>query len=157
MRGMRGLSILKSSNGLTDLATDMKNDEQRLADWSRRVGETRAQEAMDVMKSPRGLGMKSTTLPELLAEVWLRRCGIDYRSQWDLGWARPDFALFVNGGTIVLEIDGDYWHANTGAKDAARDERLLKTTINGLPVQKVVRVKESDIYQSESAFHMVLA
>lgn len=157
MRGLRGLSPVKSSIGLDDLATVMKNDEQRLADWTKRVGETRAREAMDVMKSPRSGGRPSTTLPELLAEAWLRRAGVDYRTQWDLDWARPDFVLFINGGVVVLEVDGDYWHANTGARDAARDDRLLRSTINGLPVQKVVRVKESDIYQSESAFSMVLA
>lgn len=156
MRGLQALKPLKTLEPLTDLMEEVKDDEARLKRWAQTVGAARAQEALDLSRQR----PSNRTFPELLAEVWLRRRAVRYESQFDLGWARPDYVLFdVNaaaGGCMVWEINGEYWHANTGAHDAARKQRLLNTTARGLPILSVVEVWEKDIYDSETVFEQAL-
>ena len=150
MRGIQGLKPLMPLDSLTDVA---RNDEDRLKRWVQTVGEVRALEALALARTR----PHNRTLPELLAEAWLKRRATRYEAQVDLGWARPDFVLFdVVAGVMVWEINGEYWHANTAAHDAARKQRLLHTTARGLPILKVIEVWEKDIYQSETVFEQAI-
>jgi hypothetical protein len=157
MRGMAGMKPLKEMEPLQDLNEVVRQEEERLKGWARAVGVDRAQEVLQLARQR----PQNRTLPELLAEVWLRKRSVRYEAQFDLGWARPDFVLFevsaAAGGCMVWEINGEYWHKNTAAHDTARKERLLSTTARGLPIVKVVEVWEKDIYQSEAAFEQALA
>ncbi len=163
MRAMRGLGSVKGLalvQPLADLDELQKRDDQRLKSWARQVGEERAQEALAVLRSPQpnsqGRNGGAYTLPELLAESWLRKRSVRHEAQFDLGWARPDFVLFdlgaTAGGCMVWEIQGEYWHKSSGAHDAARKQRLLASTARGLPILAVVEVWEADIYQGEGVF-----
>lgn len=157
MGSMRGLSSVKALTPMDDLAGQEAALDRRAAGWAQQVGVERAQEAVMLARQDR----MRRTLPELLAELWLMKRGVQYVAQWDLGWARPDFTLFdvpaSAPGAMVWEINGEYWHRDTAAYDAARKQRLLATTIRAQQVMKVIEVWESDIYRGDAAFEVALA
>ncbi len=155
MRPMRTIKPIQPAEPFKDLAEVQKDDEQLFKSWADRVGETRAQQALNVWRKRTG----SKTLPELLAEAWLMSRGMNYETQFDLGWARPDFVLFdvVPAAAVVLECQGDYWHSRPEAvaHDAMRKGQLLTTTARGLPIRAVVEVWEHDIYAGDACFERV--
>lgn len=152
MRPMKAIKPIKVAEPFKDLSEVIKDDEQLFKSWADRVGENRAQQALAVWRRRTG----SSTLPELLAESWLMARGIRYETQFDLGWARPDFVLFdvVQAAAAVLEVYGDYWHGRPEAvgHDAMRKAQLLTTTARGMPIRAVVEIWESDIYAGEACF-----
>lgn len=160
MRGMSGLDGMKALQPLDDLNALQERDDERLRGWVQRVGEDRAMQAWQLKTQPlpNAQGRRSNTLPELLAEGWLRQRNIRYEAQFDLGWARPDFVLFdvLSTGAMVWEINGEYWHKDSAAYDAARKQRLLNTTAHGTSIVRVVELWENDIYPSESVFDAAL-
>jgi hypothetical protein len=157
MRPMRTIKPIKPAEPFKDLAEVVKDDEALFKSWADRVGETRAQRALDVWRKRTG----STTLPELLAESWLISTGVRYEAQFDLGWAHPDFVLFdvTPAAAIVLEVYGDYWHGKPDAiaHDAMRKGQLLTTTARGLPIRAVVEIWEKDIYAGDQCFERAYA
>jgi hypothetical protein len=157
MRPMRMLKPIKPAEPFKDLAEVVKDDEALFKSWADRVGETRAQRALDVWRKRTG----STTLPELLAEAWLMSRGANYETQFDLGWAHPDFVLFnvVPAASVVLEVYGDYWHGkpDAAAHDAMRKAQLLTTTARGMPIKAVVEIWEKDIYAGDQCFEQAYA
>jgi hypothetical protein len=157
----RDLMPMKGIEGLKDLGEQAEDDEKRLQGWASRVGEERARIALDVLKSSGSSGgYRSTTLPELLAEGYLRRQGAHYEAQYDLGWARPDFVVWGSqaapAGVLVIRVQGDYWHAGTAAKDAAQKAQLLTATVRGSPILSVMDVWESRIYQSDAVMEAAM-
>ena len=156
MKGMQAMGKLKGMQPLEDMASQEAKLDTRVAGWVKLVGEERAQAAADLARQ----GRQYRTLPELLAEMWLRQRSVRYVAQFDLGWAKPDYVLFdvavAAPGAMVWEINGEYWHKSTGAKDASRKQRLLATTVRGQPVMKLIEVWEADIYQSDAAFENAL-
>lgn len=148
MRSTRNLKAMAPAQPLPSIEDTEKKDEERLQGWIERVGEARAQEALTIYRERTG----STTLPELLVEAALRRLGVHYRAQVDLGWSRPDFVVFDVQGAIIVRVQGDYWHSRPGAeaKDAAQRDRLERHTVFGIAVLAVVDVWERDIYESEA-------
>lgn len=168
MGTMRTRGGLKPIQSLETLPTEFdvaKTDDEKRQGWVERVGEVRAAEAWDVYSHPASApdGGKSTTLPELLAEAFLRKRGVSYVAQFNLGWARPDFVVFglpvAPAGALVLEVQGDYWHSRPGAssRDANRKAQLLTTTARGLPIVQVIEVWEGRIYDGEGVLEMALA
>lgn len=154
MRGMRNLKAVTPAQPLPSIEDTAKKDEERLQGWVERVGEARAQEALTIYRERTG----STTLPELLVEAALRKLGVHYRAQVDLGWSRPDFVVFDAQGAIIVRVQGDYWHSRPGAeaKDAAQRDRLERHTVFGIAVLSVVDVWERDIYESEAVVSRAL-
>jgi hypothetical protein len=158
MRGFRRGMSYAPIRPIEDVGTEAANEEARFESWVKRVGETRAGEALTVWRGrPAGV-QSSTTLPELLVEAALRKAGVEFRAQVDLGWARPDFVVFVGASAVVLRVQGDYWHSRAGAvaNDAAQKDRLERHTVFGLPVQAVVDLWEHDVYESESVVHRAI-
>lgn len=159
MRGLNAMRVLRTTERVVEdegLAGDAKDEERRFASWVDRVGEARAREALSIAREKTG----STTLPELLVEAALRRTGADYRTQVDLGWARPDFVVFTREhdqyGVIVLRVQGEYWHKDRTSYDAAQADRLARYTVFGLPVLRVEDIWEKDIYAGDAAVMRVL-
>jgi hypothetical protein len=164
MRGMRGMSAqqpMTSIGAMPTIEESIKKDEELIMSWSDRVGEVRAREclALWVSQGRRGGAQGSTTLPELLAELALKKLNADYRAQVDVGMARPDFIVIYPHGVLVIRVQGDYWHSREGAaaKDARQKDMLERMTIYGKPVLAVADVWESDIYRSEAAVADALA
>lgn len=131
-------------------------DSSRFAWWIETVGEARANVAMAIYRERTG----SRTLPELLAEDWLRRQAADYIAQLDLGYAKPDFAVFsapaAPGGALLLRIHGDHWHGTPGAmtRDQSQRTMLENETARGVPVLKIIDVWESAIYANDAALEL---
>lgn len=119
--------------------------------WVEKVGEARARAAATLAQERSG----STTLPELLAEIYLRGRGARYRAQFDYGWARPDFVVFdspgVPGAAAIWRVQGDYWHGADEAigRDAAQRDMLLSEQAEGAPIARVIDLWESAIYTSD--------
>jgi len=157
-RALRDLKPLVKMDGLQSFEQASRAFMDKYDGFVQRVGKARADEAVSILKQHTPGNMGSTTLPELLVEVVLKRKGADYRSQVELEWARPDFVVFVSGGVIVIRVQGDYWHSREGntAKDAVQSDRLKSTTIFGMPVLKVADIWERDIYANESCVEVAL-
>jgi G:T-mismatch repair DNA endonuclease (very short patch repair protein) len=159
MHGTYSLKPLSAFDPLDDLDDQNKAGEDRYKRWAQTVGDTRAREAEEIARNGRKgfTGQKSTTLPELLIEAALRKRGIDYQVQVDLGWARPDFVVPVPGGCVVVECQGDYWHGSPEAKvnDAKRAAQLIGVNVNGATVLRVIEIWESEIYLSEAPIERV--
>jgi hypothetical protein len=163
---MKGLAKLPALKPMTEvmavqpaytLEEQIKREDDRFKGGAARVGEERAKRALDMLKNARmsETGARSTTLPELLAEAWLRDRGRDYLAQHDLGWARPDFVLLdTTPGVTVWRIQGTYWHSATVSKDAGQKERLLSYTVRGLPIMRVVDIWERHINDGDGVFDM---
>lgn len=166
MKGIAKLPALKPLDELIALEPvwtfeeQMKRDDDRIRSWTARVGEERAKKALDIWQNgKRGeTGARSRTLPELLAEAYLRDRAKDYAVQVNLGWAHPDFALFdaMAGGVMVWRVQGTYWHGGTSAADAGQKARLLAHTIRGLPILSVVDIWEKRINESDGVFEAAL-
>lgn len=133
--------------------------EQRLGWWTEKVGESRARAAQDLLSEKTG----SRTLPELLTELYLRSIGVRYRTQLDLGFARPDFAVWQTkaapNGVLILRVQGEYWHGRSAAVawDASQKDMLLQTTAEGSPIRRVIDVWENDIYASDDVLVRALS
>jgi hypothetical protein len=153
-RPMRGMGAMKPMASIPTLDDQAADEDKKLAGWIERVGDARAQAAAAVFRERTG----STTLPELLTEIALRSLGADYRTQVDLGWARPDFVVFDGGEAIIVRVQGDYWHTRAGAEanDAAQRDRLERHTVFGYPIREVVDVWEREIYESEAVIARLL-
>ena len=100
--------------------------------------------------------MPVASLPELIVFDWLQRNDIPFVFQGEfkggrtrLGGTVPDFVVNVGGRGLVLRVQGDYWHTRPGnsEKDFGQKVAMMGRTINGLRVQNVVDLWESDLYQ----------
>lgn len=166
MKGLAKLPTLKGLDELTVIEPVMtveeraKEEDARLRDWAQRVGEDRARRANDILKMGKrnDYGKGSSTLPELLAEAFLISRGREYLTQYDLGFARPDFVLLdqMPGMAVVWRVQGDYWHSGTGAADAAQKDRLLRHTVRGLPIMLVIDIWERKVNESDAVFEAAL-
>jgi|GEM_PF-4774644 len=150
--GLRGWTEASGLKGLESLSDLEEIEAKRLKGWIRAVGEIRANEAATM-----GRG----TLPERLAEVWLRRRGIRFESQVDLQYARPDFVLYAvcDLGCVVWRIQGDYWHSipERVVTDAAQVGRLFGDAVDGQRIAAVIDLWEKDIYESDGVFERALS
>lgn len=61
---------------------------------------------------------KKWTYPERVAGDWLDKHNIAYEKNKKIGRYYPDFVI----GSIIVEIDGEYWH--DAEKDCVRDKEL---------------------------------
>ena len=159
-RGMGDFKGMKPMAPMLNFEQQQQKSDDRLKGWVAQVGEARADEAWAMLKvgNKNEVGQGSTTLPELLTEVWLRQRNIRYITQVDLGWARPDFALFdvLPSQILVWRVQGDYWHKGSQGKDAGQKTQLLGTTVRGLPVGRVNDLWEKDIYEGNAIFERAL-
>lgn len=148
-RGMIG--VMGELGGLDTLDDQVETEAKRQKSWERSVGEERAAKAMQMTRG---------TLPERLAEVWLRSQGVDYEAQVNLEFARPDFVLkrVCPGGAGVWRIQGDYWHSGPArvASDAVQKDALLRADWDGMRIMAVADIWEKDIYESDAVFERAL-
>lgn len=147
---------IKTLQGIQDIAEESRTEEEMTRSWSARVGDARAQIALEIWKRHKGdAGYASSTLPELLTEAALIRRGVRFEAQITLAFGRPDFVVFSpdQAGCIVLLVQGEYWHSRPAAvaKDGAQKALYEKTTVHGLPVTAVVWAWELDLYNNEDA------
>lgn len=148
--GPRPIPPLTVVPPVADVEDAEKKEAARLEWWTEQVGADRAREAADLAKERTG----SRTLPELLTELYLRRASADYKAQFDLGWARPDFVVWDSPGTpglaLILRVQGDYWHGKgpSAGRDAGQRELLMQTTARGVPVGRVIDLWETHIYKT---------
>lgn len=162
MRTRAPLRVYTALTSVTPIAASDQIDsetEKRLGWWIEKVGENRARAAQELLGEKTG----SRTLPELLTEIYLRSAGVRYRTQLDLGFARPDFAVWQTkaapDGVLILRVQGEYWHGRAPAVvwDASQKDLLLQTTAEGSPIRRVIDVWENDIYASEDVLVRALA
>lgn len=138
------------------VADDEAKLETKVQGWIEKVGEARARSAATLAQERTG----STTLPELLAEIYLRGIGARYRAQFDYGWARPDFVVFdapgAPGAAMIWRVQGDYWHGTAEAqgRDAAQRDMLFNEQAEGAAVARVIDLWESAIYASDEVFDL---
>lgn len=128
-----------------------KREEEKRKDWVRRVGEARAEAALVVWRQN-----QKRTLPEALAEAWLKSRGVRYRAQVPVMGARPDLVLYGIDplGLVIWRVQGDYWHGKPDAVagDAMQRERLLQGMVDGQRVMRVADLWEKDIYTGDAVF-----
>jgi len=141
---------------LDSAADDQAKIDAKVQGWVDRVGEARARAAATLAQERTG----STTLPELLGEIYLRGVGARYRAQFDYGWSRPDFVVFDSPGVpsaaAVWRIQGSYWHGTAEAqgRDAAQRDMLLNEQAEGAPIARVIDLWEDAIYASDEVFDL---
>jgi hypothetical protein len=153
---MKPAKPMRPQQEMETLVAQAERDDARLDAWAQLVGDSRAREALELM---RAVKRYRATLPELLAEVYLRARGIDYRSQVNLGFCVPDLVLLGrDGGCHVWRVQGDYWHSRgpAAAKDEAQRAQLMQATIYGAPVLKVLDVWEKRIYGGDDVLDMAM-
>lgn len=128
-----------------------KREADKRKEWEKRVGEARAEAALSVWREN-----QQRTLPEALAEAWLRGRGARYRAQVPVMGARPDLVLFGVDplGAVVWRVQGDYWHSRPDvvAGDATQREQLMQATVDGQRVARVTDLWERDIYAGDTVF-----
>jgi hypothetical protein len=141
----------------------MPGREQTLDTWGRMVGRNRAQAAWDALGELAPLpGGQMRTLPEVLAEMWLRARGVQYEAQVELQWARPDMVLTTMDGAgqrvkMIWRIQGQHWHTGEQeGKDTVQKTQLKAARFGGVAVTKVVDLWEQDIYQGDYVFDQAL-
>lgn len=97
------------------------------------------------------------TLPELVAMDWLNAQQFRYEFQYPLYGGRtaragegviPDFVIFEGAGPDAWLIQGDYWHSRVEqrSRDAVALAKITKAFANGVPINRVMEIWESDIY-----------
>ena len=154
MRPDGGINGLEPIRGYESLSDEAAHEEALLAMWTRRVGADRAEAAMQLYRQKTG----STTLPELLVEIALRRKGLRYEAQVQMPGARPDFAVYTPEGIRIIRVQGDYWHnrPGTATRDELQKARLMRNALGGQKIISVADIWESQIYADESAVDVAL-
>jgi hypothetical protein len=163
LKGLSGLGRKHKQPPLPDLdsgperVASLVNDE--LANLSRALGddEKLAKKLLKLkQKFPDG------TMPELVVMEWLDRRGIKYEFQkWLLGGRVlrggqvVDFALDLGTSTLILEVQGNYWHTRPGKVqlDEAQKFALLGLSVFGQKVSRVVAVWESRLMDKHKRNH----
>lgn len=93
----------------------------------------------------------SGTLPEQMAALGLVMAGIPFQTQIQtdggrlrLGGAVVDFQVFLGAKTVILRVQGDYWHSlpDRKLKDVIQFDRLHKYRY------LVADVHEGEMYQA---------
>lgn len=97
--------------------------------------------------------VSSATLPEIMVMLWLNERKLPYLYQADIDGGRgkrggivPDFVLPISGTAKVLNVQGSYWHRDK-ARDIQTRLSLLGKTVNGWKIDRVLYLKELDIYR----------
>ncbi len=88
----------------------------------------------------RGMRFAPTSSEALLwSRLRGRRLGFTFRRQFVIGSSIVDFA--APAASLVVEVDGDAYHATRGSADAARDRRLVRAgyTVLRIPASVVDR------------------
>lgn len=141
-----------------------ERDDDKLKEWGKRINDpVRAREAYDLWQRTRSnKDTGSSTLPELLTEVWLNKQGVRFTAQAEMGIQRPDFVLHDvttdatnTNGSIIFRVQGDHWHNDAG-KDTAKSRLLVGKTYDGQAVDMVIDLRESDIYAGEHVFEQAV-
>lgn len=93
---------------------------------------------------------RKETKPERLLREMLGKCGIAFQQEAPLGFYTVDFLL--EGPHVVIQADGDYWHANPAAYPvptaAQKDRRRLDASCDSFchnQGYRVLRFWESDL------------
>ena len=129
--------------------------DKELADLMRLI------ESDDEKFANRILTLRKTRLPyasypEIITYDWLKVQGHPFTFQSEAFGGRkmhggyvPDFVLPQGGVGLVWRVQGDYWHTRPGSRsnDLASKLRLMGTYINGLRIEVVVDLWETDIYR----------
>ena len=76
------------------------------------------------------------TYPEKVAGNWLDSNGILYERNKKIGSYYPDFVI----GTLIIEIDGEYWHSKE--KDSIRDRQLIDLGYTVFRIQSKERIED---------------
>lgn len=135
---------------------DEKKIETKVQGWIELVGESRARAAAALAQERSG----STTLPELLVEMYLRGKGARYVTQLDLGYSRPDFVVFnapgAPEGAMIIRAQGDHWHGTDEAvgRDKAQRDMLLNDTAQGERIVAVVDVWEHALHEGDDVLDL---
>lgn len=94
-----------------------------------------------------------STKPEILLQNWLQLKGITFKSQYSLEGYR--FDVCIPSKQLLIEVDGDYWHANPSIFSSV-DDRQKRTLENDVKKEKaikstnfrLIRIWESEILAS---------
>lgn len=141
------LKEMQAFEAMSDLSQEEAREQRLMATWIARVGQERAEQAMELYRQ----GSASRTLPELLVELALRKKGVRYRAQPQLPGTRPDFAIYGPQGVKIIRVQGDYWHnrPDVAARDALQKQNLIVQSVDGMKITKIVDIWEHQIYESE--------
>jgi hypothetical protein len=135
--------------------------------WVKLVGVERATAARNVRQLHPERRM---SLPELLAEAWLIKRGVQYETQVELGMVRPDVVVFDCPASLVptgeeaardlavaWAVQGDYWHKDKLWHDEGKANLVAGMVWRGYRIVDMLMVWESDIYEAEQVFEDALA
>lgn len=110
------------------------------------LNNTDAEMARRLGKSQANGEAGSGTTPEFVLEGALMMRGVNYRTQIELGFTRPDGVVFNGDGTATaLYVDGDHWHKDGHGHDVGKVTQALGFEVEGHVITQGVRVLESDI------------
>ena len=134
--------------------------------WVKLVGVERATAARAVRQLHPERRM---SLPELLAEAWLIKRGVQYEAQVELGVVRPDVIVFncpaqlvpagEEGATdlaVGWAVQGDYWHKDKVWHDEGKSNMVVNMVYRGYRIVDVLAIWERDIYFDEQVFEDAL-
>lgn len=122
-------------------------------------GDEKSEEIKEKLRiaSPRRMAMfaRKVTKPEQIVAHILSSLGIEYETQYAIGYYTVDF--FVPGANLVIQADGDFWHANpknyptpeTLSEVQTKQQRKDKACNTFLRNKgfKLLRIWENDLYK----------
>jgi len=98
---------------------------------------------------------RKVTEPELIVRGLLQQLGVEFVEQYPVGYHTVDF--FVPSKLLVVQADGDYWHANPllypdegRLSSAHRKQRGVDCSCNSYLLNhgyRVVRLWENDLHK----------
>lgn len=130
--------------------------------WVKAVGHERAAAAWLARNQlARARGGNKPTLIECLTESFLMRRGVAYEAQVWMGIARPDFVVFdtrtsSDGGAVVWNINGEYWHRPRVWHDEGKGSALINIRVRDVPIRDVIAIWEDDIMRGDQVFEDAL-
>lgn len=125
-----------------------------LTELTNRLGDERLAKRVRTLQAQYPAG----TVPELVTMDWLDKQRYRYIYQAQLWGGRaaaggllPDFVVASNGAIgQAWQIQGEYWHGKKGlakqSSDAAAALTMTGQVVDGIRIEKVMNLWESDIY-----------
>lgn len=129
---------------------------RKFAGWCKQVGVTRASEARALAIQP---GREGFTFIELLTEVYLRRRGVRYQAQVEMGIGRPDFVALDApdvGQAMIIAVQGERWHEGRQYHDEGKMLAMFGKCVQGYPISTSVQIWERDILAGEQVIEDAL-
>ena len=169
MKGLPGIGGKRKQEPLPSLGQQPQRVQGMVDDALARL----TQELQDEQLAKKVLKLKEKfpdgTIPELIVMEWLDRRGFEYRFQmWVLGGRVLkggqvlDFAVDLGIRTLILEVQGRYWHTRPGKMEIDEGQKLalLGLEIFGKRVGAVVEVWDTrllDKKQKDRVMNLAIA